>query len=622
MGELITLANFRDVQIGLSTNNPALNHWTDQRLDQVSTSLLKREPKNLLTKYRALRYGDMPTEGDIDMQEVIHTLAVHRVERERKELLIKVGSRELETRGLSIGVLTLGNLSNARNDLTTVTGEELETLADLLLSTNDREKKFVQGTTDSRRELVALAIARRRAEKEVTALATDIVTKDDIEAFESTFQNNQNPNGRRDNHIQLHINGGEYIDGDGLREPIQNLFPAETTDILDLYDWAGLPIKPLLIPGTGPIDDSKQGLAEFIWQRILYSPLFVDKNGREVYMDEATTGHYVNIVRGFVAEQRPIEASEYTPLIAIPNPLKRITQSVAMSEVDFFRRLAEVSRTVELYYQPGMVWHVVNEAPAFLDSFGIEGDYADKFHEDCRRIVDAVNHAHGRDVIRLSRMDEFLWGDEDRNSLWEEYRNTRGAEIDRVLKDPSLPESEALRKEVNMFTYPMATCLDPFSSPFSEGLSVREIIDVYERLKTETGSQMRGIGMGKTKKDETLSGQQTALLERLRVRGTELAVNYRLTMGARDVLPSFRPIDNTVKYTMVTKPNKPVLYPNSGRGPSFPAHGEPVLTLRGEWSTVMVEPYVTLLSNRKITPNTAVFSRQTGDVLYFKSSTQ
>jgi hypothetical protein len=34
---------------------------------------------------------------------------------------------------------------------------------------------------------------------------------------------------------------------------------------------------------------------------------------------------------------------------------------------------------------------------------------------------------------------------------------------------------------------------------------------------------------------------------------------------------------DTIKHTMVTKRDKLVLYPNSGRGAYFPAHGEPVL---------------------------------------------
>ena len=50
-------------------------------------------------------------------------------------------------------------------------------------------------------------------------------------------------------------------------------------------------------------------------------------------------------------------------------------------------------------------------------------------------------------------------------------------------------------------------------------------------------------------------------------------------MDCRDELPAFAeevPADS-VRYTMVTKRDKLLLYPNSGRGAYFPAHGEPVL---------------------------------------------
>jgi hypothetical protein len=56
-------------------------------------------------------------------------------------------------------------------------------------------------------------------------------------------------------------------------------------------------------------------------------------------------------------------------------------------------------------------------------------------------------------------------------------------------------------------------------------------------------------------------------------------LQYRVTMDSRDALSAFAeamPAD-AIKYTMVTKRDKAVLYPNSGRGAKFPAHGEPVL---------------------------------------------
>jgi hypothetical protein len=67
-------------------------------------------------------------------------------------------------------------------------------------------------------------------------------------------------------------------------------------------------------------------------------------------------------------------------------------------------------------------------------------------------------------------------------------------------------------------------------------------------------------------------------------------------MDCRDELPAFAEVvpPNTIKYTMVTKRDKLVLYPNSGRGAYFPAHGEPVLVWPRDprqRTTVTVRPW-------------------------------
>ncbi|HEY7417606.1 MAG TPA: hypothetical protein VH593_20655, partial [Ktedonobacteraceae bacterium] len=58
-----------------------------------------------------------------------------------------------------------------------------------------------------------------------------------------------------------------------------------------------------------------------------------------------------------------------------------------------------------------------------------------------------------------------------------------------------------------------------------------------------------------------------------------LTFKYRVAMDSREVLPAFKEMipDYALPHTMVTKREKLVLYPNSGRGAYFPAHGEPVL---------------------------------------------
>jgi hypothetical protein len=59
----------------------------------------------------------------------------------------------------------------------------------------------------------------------------------------------------------------------------------------------------------------------------------------------------------------------------------------------------------------------------------------------------------------------------------------------------------------------------------------------------------------------------------------DLTFRYRVTMDSWDELPAFAEElpAYAIRYTMVTKRDKLVLYPNSGQGANFPAHGEAVL---------------------------------------------
>ena len=71
---------------------------------------------------------------------------------------------------------------------------------------------------------------------------------------------------------------------------------------------------------------------------------------------------------------------------------------------------------------------------------------------------------------------------------------------------------------------------------------------------------------------------------------------YRTAMDAREELSSFLAFipKDAIAHTIISKPNKLVLFPNSGMGAFFPAHGEPVLqpeTKPGERTTVTVNPW-------------------------------
>jgi hypothetical protein len=103
---------------------------------------------------------------------------------------------------------------------------------------------------------------------------------------------------------------------------------------------------------------------------------------------------------------------------------------------------------------------------------------------------------------------------------------------------------------------------------------------VYAAIKQETGSVIRGVGsIGEKSEVRPLSPGQQELKKTLLSWALNLTFKYRVAMDSREVLPAFKEIipEYALPHTMVTKRDKLVLYPNSGRGAYFPAHGEPVL---------------------------------------------
>lgn len=331
-------------------------------------------------------------------------------------------------------------------------------------------------------------------------------------------------------------------------------------------------------------------------------------------MDEVSSQAYEKMVGAYVNSGSTIVTSEYTPLGAINNPLKRGVQALALTDIDFFRRLAQTAMAVELYYPPGINWQIINEVPAFTDMLGLDPEYALAFHNQSLEVVKQINQTADREVIVLTKMDDYLWGTPEREKNWQAYQSQAHQSTQEVLSDSAHPEHQAFNETIDLFTYPMATCINPFNHPSTENMTLTEISAVYEALRTQTASQIKGVSIieNSSSEAEPLNKKQEELLVWLMSKGRDMAIQYRITMEARECLEPFKKLNTAVKYTMVSKRNKPVLLPNSGRGATFPAHGEPVFLADG---TVTPRPALAILSDSD--NYTAWMSQTTGDILYF-----
>ncbi len=267
------------------------------------------------------------------------------------------------------------------------------------------------------------------------------------------------------------------------------------------------------------------------------------------------------------------------PLIAIGNPIKRNTQNAALAELDVVRRLSEISQAVEMFYAPGMVWLIGNEAPAFQGpGFNFSGSQIEQFHNDCATMTHYVD-PEGKRIILFDEA-EMLWGTSERKEQWEAFERAKMAELREVYENPDHSNHREIEIYLTTYVYPMATCIDPYRFEAAKGMTAREVSEVYAAIKQETGSVIRGVGSLSDKdKFVALTSAQQALKQTLLTWELDLTFKYRIAMDSRDVLPSFKEIipHYALPHTMVTKPEKLVLYPNSGRGAYFPAHGEPVL---------------------------------------------
>lgn len=392
----------------------------------------------------------------------------------------------------------------------------------------------------------------------------------------------------------------QVIDETGQRLPAETFFDGKGESPFTIEEWATLPIRPVLVPNGEP-GKSPQELAEFLFEKVIYSPQVCDRQGSAVGLSDEKRQQYIDNITYSIENELPLTATQYMPLVAIGNPIKRNTQSASLAELDVMRRLSEISQAVEMFYDPGMVWLIGNEAPAFQGpGFDLSGSYIEEFHKDCADMVKLVD-PEGKRIVLFDEA-EMLWGTPERKEQWEKFEAARHTELKEAYDNPEHPNHREIEVYLTTYVYPMSTCVDPYRFEAAKGMSAREVSEVYAAIKQETGSVIRGVGsIGEKSETRELTSAQHELKKTLLSWALDLTFKYRVAMDSREVLPAFKEIipEHALPHTMVTKRDKLVLYPNGGRGAYFPAHGEAVLKRSKDdkqRSVVTVKPWWQLAS--------------------------
>lgn len=447
-------------------------------------------------------------------------------------------------------------------------------LSRLLGSTGMQYKKLASASIESRREAVAWAFAKEYLQDILIKIAQDATREEIVTATQRLSA--QRPTetvvfAPGDIHVIDHatnrmIPASEFFDGRKGESPFT------------MEEWARLPIRPVIVPHGEP-GNAPAELAEFLFERVLYAPQVCDRQGSAVGLSDAKRQQYIDNITFSIESGLPLTATQYMPLVAIGNPIKRNTQSAALAELDVLRRLSEIAQAVEMFYPAGMVWLIGNEAPAFQGpGFNLSGRYIQQFHDDCTNMARLVDPS-GKRIVMFDEA-EMLWGTPERKAQWEVFEKARLAELKGAYANPDHLDHREIEIYLTTYVYPMSTCVDPYRFEAAKGMSAREVSEVYAAIKQETGSVIRGVGsLGDKEKPVELTAAQQELKKTLLAWALDLTFKYRVAMDSREVLPAFKEIipAHALPHTMVTKREKMVLYPNSGRGAYFPAHGEPVL---------------------------------------------
>lgn len=512
--------------------------------------------------------------GQHPPEQLVAIAAAAKVEKKRRAVLTEVGLMRVGNPPLDH--LALLYLPHVRAEVEQLHEPDLMIqLSRLLGSTGIPYKKVAQSSLASQREELAWAHAREQTQTTLVKIAVKDATRKEIDAAITRIKEQTAP-AERAVFVPKDI---QVIDETGQRLPAEVFFNRRGESPFTVEEWARLPIRPVLVPrgepGTSPVE-----LAEFLFERVIYAPQVCDRQGSAVGLSSTKRQQYINNMVYSIEHSLLLTATQYMPLVAIGNPIKRNTQSAALAELDVMRRLSEIAQAVEMFYTPGMVWLIGNEAPAFQGpGFNLPGSYIEQFHNDCVELARLVDPT-GKRIVLFDEA-EMLWGTPERRAQWEQFEAAKYTELRKAYDNPQHPNHRDIEVYITTYIYPMSTCIDPYRFEAAQGMSAREVAEVYAAIKQETGSVIRGVGSLATKghASQELSLAQQELKKTLLSWALDLTYKYRVAMESREELPSFKEMVPVyaLPHTMVTKREKLVLYPNSGRGAYFPAHGEPVL---------------------------------------------
>jgi hypothetical protein len=463
----------------------------------------------------------------------------------------------------------------------------------LALSTQDLGfyKRILGSDLPTQKEALAWALAVEDARQKLIINIESTVTEAELqEAFNKI--NIQVPQFKEK---PIADSSRSIVDVNGDRIPSSEFFTRGEKAPLSVAKLLSLPLRPVVYP-IGKPEKGTRGLSEFLFSQILNSPLVCDHRGTNVGLSEEKRNEYLHNIEARVKKGLPLIATEYVPYTAVANPFKRNTQKLGLGELDYIRRHAEISKAVEIYYSPGLIWLLGNEAPAFQGpEFGLSEDYIADFHHDAENAMRLIDPS-GR-YFHMFNQADITWGTPERKKDWDTFKAERIGSLKEAFDNPHHPQHAEIQSYINTFIYPMATCINPFKLKEAAGLSLHEILQTYAKLKHITGTQFTGVDIiGDTKFNDELSDKQQNLLNYLYSWGKELTYIYRAAMDAREELPSFKEFipENVIPYTIITKKEKLVLLPNSGKSAWFPAHGEPVLQRSNKLNqrtTVTIRPW-------------------------------
>ena len=556
------------------TESPEVQTWLEEQQTEQTERLRANLGVNMSLSSIEKR---LPKEqrGQHQPEQLITITAAVEVEKKKRAVLTEVGRSRYGNPPfdhLAQFCLPEARARVARLDET----ELIEQLSRHLGATGMQYKKVAQSSVESRREEVAWALAKEQTQSTLIGLAAKDATRVEIDAVTAKLKEQSKPTERSlaaPKDIQV-------VTETGQRLPANEFFGDRRGESpFTIAEWCQLPIRPVLVPNGEP-GKSPTELAEFLFERVIYAPQVCDRQGNAVGLSAAKRQQYLDNITYSIEHSLPLTATQYMPLVAIGNPIKRNTQTAALAELDVMRRLSEIAQAVEMFYAPGMVWLIGNEAPAFQGpGFNLPGSYIEQFHTDCVTMARQIDPVGQRIVL----FDEavMLWGTPERREQWEKFEQARYTELREAYENPDHSNHREIEIYLTTYVYPMSTCVDPYRFEAAKGMSAREVSEVYAAIKQETGSVIRGVGsLGeKADKPSELTPAQQKLKKTLLAWALDLTFKYRVAMDSREVLPAFKEIipPYALPHTMVTKRDKLVLYPNSGRGAYFPAHGEPVL---------------------------------------------